>query len=80
MSKGYFKDHSGTQNLIDNVFLDHAGVLQTLSNNFLKHDTTTQQIFFTTGIPMSAIAGHARLYEATDLRLFEATDVRIFEV
>ena len=82
MSQGYIKV-AGSYVVIQNTLVDTTPVLQTLTN-YLSYGGLNQ-VFFERGvgpgpdIPMSAIEGSLRLYEADDFRSFEADDNRIFE-
>jgi len=72
--------------IIPAEIIDGAGISQSLSDYLLDDTNTEVQIFFGAyggpgsgpTIPMSAIQGNPRFYEAVDIRSFEAIDNRIF--
>jgi len=66
--------------------IDGAGIVQSLDDYLLDDTGEEIQLFFGEfsgsgpgpTIPMSAVKGNPRFYEAVDFRLFEANDNRIF--
>jgi hypothetical protein len=75
MTQGYFKDESGNNVLVQNVFLDETPVLQVSDNFFLDPLAQSIQVFFDK-IPTALIegSGNPRFFESYYRRVFEVPD------